>query len=396
MKKIIKLKESDLSLIVGKVINESLGVPEGILEASEDLYEKLISELNNTSLDTNDNEHEIEFLFNFTIGDLEIETAKIIIDVDSKWNDPSKKGYEIIGYSTPFTSSAKDSSGYLEILDDFDEITITIRFVVPSNWTFEELLSSIKTNKDEIIISFAHELMHVYESYKTGYDDASERAEYRAFQKISFGIKPIDRFLHLLYFTTAIENVVRPSELAMAIKLGKVSQKDFLKFLMDDETYKKLDEARNFSYEKLREELKAYIDKIDDIGSHINHSMGSNDDEKIDEILRLVYVNLINEKGGAYVDLMTSNVFEKMLGLQGEKRKKFEKFIRKIQKFNNVKDFFKNEEKLFRFVANKMIKKISKLYAMTKSENKSIKEWDLYHEVNKTKENLKTEIKFKF
>ena len=395
MKKIIKLKESDLTLIVKNVINESLGVPEGILEASENLYEKLISELNNISLDTNETEHEIEFPFDFKISDLEMESAKIILDID-EWKDRSRKEYEIVGYSTPFTSSAKDSSGYLEILDDFDEITISIRFVVPSNWTSEELIGSIKTNKDEIIISFSHELMHVYESYKTGYDVASERAEYRAFQKISFGIKPIDKFLHMLYFTTAIENVVRPSELAMAIKLGKVSQRDFLKFLMDNATYKMLDDARNFSYEKLRDELKGYIDKIDNIGTHLNHSMGSNDEEKIDEILRLVYVNLINEKGEAYVNLMTSNILEKMFGMQGEKRKKLEKFIRKIQKFNNIKDFFKNEEKLFRFVANKMIKKISKLYAMTKSEDKSIKEWDLYHEINKTKENLKTEIKFKF
>jgi hypothetical protein len=39
--------------------------------------------------------------------------------------------------------------------------------------------------------------------------------------------------------------------------------------------------------------------------------------------------------------------------------------------------------------------KILKLYDMTKSENKSIKNWDLYHKVNKTDKNLTTEIKFK-
>ena len=93
---------------------------------------------------------------------------------------------------------------------------------------------------------------------------------------------------------------------------------------------------------------------------------------------------------------MTSNILEKMLGLQGEKQRRLKKFIRKIQRFKNTEDFFRNEEKLFKFVANKMIKKISKLYAMTKSKNESIKEWDLYHELTKTKENLKTEINFKF
>jgi hypothetical protein len=39
--------------------------------------------------------------------------------------------------------------------------------------------------------------------------------------------------------------------------------------------------------------------------------------------------------------------------------------------------------------------KILKLYDMTKSENKSIKDWDLYHKVNNTDKNLTTEIKFK-
>jgi hypothetical protein len=42
-----------------------------------------------------------------------------------------------------------------------------------------------------------------------------------------------------------------------------------------------------------------------------------------------------------------------------------------------------------------MIKKISKLYDMTKSENKSIKDWNLYHKVKKTDQNLTPENKFK-
>ena len=42
-----------------------------------------------------------------------------------------------------------------------------------------------------------------------------------------------------------------------------------------------------------------------------------------------------------------------------------------------------------------MIRKISKVYAMTTPKNKSIKEWDLYHETNETIKNITTEIKFK-
>jgi len=388
------LKESELRLSIRKVLLERLGVPEGILETAEKLYEDIIRNLDQNTFDESEKEYEFEFTVNYKISDLEIDSVKVYFEIN-KWNDPSKKDYVIMGFSTPFQSVSRNDSEKLTIVSSFDEFIIKFRFLVPQDWKFEELVNLIKKDKSDIINSLSHELMHAYGFYKLGYDDAPERADYEASQSVSFGIEPIDKFLHLLYFTHAVENVVRPTEIAMAIKLGNVSQKNFLNFLKDNETYKMLDEARNFSYEKLRNELKNFIPKIDKIGKKMNHNMGSNDEEKIDEILRIVYVNLINNKAQSYVNLMTSDILEKMLGLQGKKEKNFKKFLRKIQKFNNPKDFFKNEEKLFKFVATNMIKKISKLYDMTKSENKSIKNWDLYHKVNNTDKNLTTEIKFK-
>jgi len=388
------LKESELRLSIRQVLLERLGVPEGILETAENLYEDIIRNLDRNTFDESENEYEFNFTTNYKISDLDIDYVKVFFEIN-KWNDPSKKDYVIMGFSTPFQSISRNDSEKLTIVSSFDKFIIKFKFLVPQDWKFEELVNLIKKDKSDIINSLSHELMHAYDSYKSGYDDAPERANYEASQSVSFGIEPIDKFLHLLYFTHAVENVVRPTEIAMAIKSGNVSQKNFLNFLKDNETYKMLDEARNFSYEKLRNELKNFIPKIDKIGEILNRTMGSNDEEKIDEILRLVYVNLINKKAESYVNLMTSDIIEKMLGLQGKKEENFKKFLRKIQKFNNPKDFFKNEEKLFKFVANNMIKKISKLYDMTKSENKSIKNWDLYHKVNNTDKNLTTEIKFK-
>ena len=388
------LKESELRLSIKKVLLERLGVPEGILETAEKLYDDIIRELDQNTFDENENKYEFDFNVNYKISDLDIDSVKVYFEIN-KWTNPSKKEYVILGFATPFESTSYNDSEKLTIITSFDEFIVKFKFLVPQDWKFEELVNLIKKNKLDILNSLSHELMHAYDSHKSGYDDASERANYQAAQSVSFGIDPIDTFLHLLYFTHAAENVVRPTEIAMAIKSGKVSQKNFLNFLKDNSTYKMLDEARNFSYEKLRNELKNFIPKIDKIGKKMNHNMGSNDEEKIDEILRIVYVNLINNKAQSYVNLMTSDIIEKMLGLQGKKEKNFKKFLRKIQKFNNPKDFFKNEEKLFKFVANNMIKKISKLYDMTKSGNKSIKDWDLYHKVNNTDKNLTTEIKFK-
>ena len=388
------LKESELRLSIRQVLLERLGVPEGILETAEKLYDDIIRELDQNTFDENEKEYEFDFNVNYKISDLDIDSVKVYFEIN-KWNNTSKKDYVILGFATPFESVADSDNEKLKIISTFDEFIIKFKFLVPQDWQFEELVNLIKKDKLDILNSLSHELMHAYDSHKSGYDDASERANYQAAQSVSFGIEPIDKFLHLLYFTHAAENVVRPTEIAMAIKSGKVSQKNFLNFLKDNTTYKMLDEARNFSYEKLRKELKDFIPNIDKIGKKMNHNMGSNDEEKIDEILRIVYVNLINNKAQSYVDLMTSNIIEKMLGLQGKKGEYFQKFLKKIQKFNNTKDFFVNEEKLFKFVANNMIKKISKLYDMTKSDNKSIKDWDLYHKVNNTDKNLTTKIKFK-
>jgi hypothetical protein len=223
---------------------------------------------------------------------------------------------------------------------------------------------------------------------------ASGRAKYQAPQNLYLDIKPIDNFLHLLYFTHAIENTVRSSELAAAVKINKVTRDNFLDFLKKDTTYKNLNDAKNFSYEKLKSELKNYIPEIDELGNHINKYMGDTDEEKIDEVLRLVRVNLINNTGDSYMDLMTLNHIEQMFGFHGKKNEVVKKFLKKLVKFDNNEDFFKNEEKLFNFIGDKMIRKISKLYDMAASENKSIKEWNLHHKINNSIKNITTEIKF--
>ncbi len=51
--------------------------------------------------------------------------------------------------------------------------------------------------------------------------------------------------------------------------------------------------------------------------------------------------------------------------------------------------------KKFKIISEKMMKKISKLFAMAKVDKSSIKDWDLHNKINKTGEQLETEIKYK-
>lgn len=391
MKKVIKIDESDLQLIVKKVLVEALGVPDGILESSEELYDKFINESEKIIVNKQD-EYEFYFDVDYTIGDLNIDQVTITIDTIKNKNVLSPT---IESLGTPFESMANGDSEKLKIVSDFTHVKINITYVVPENWEVHELLDSLKYDRKTILIGFSHELKHIYDNFKYPYDYAPERAAYESYQKLSFGITPIDEFIHFLYFIHAVENLVRPTEIAMAIRLNKVNHINFLKFFTSDDVYTTLKRIQNFSYENLKKQLHDIIPKLDDFSQKTTIDLGDTDDEKVDNILNLVYVNLVNLKGEAYMEKMVSNIFEKMMGFQGKKHENFKKFIRKIQNYNTYEDFFKAEEKLFKIVSDKMIRKISKVYAMTTPKNKSIKEWDLYHETNETIKNITTEIKFK-
>jgi 6,7-dimethyl-8-ribityllumazine synthase len=67
---------------------------------------------------------------------------------------------------------------------------------------------------------------------------------------------------------------------------------------------------------------------------------------------------------------------------------------------NNPKKFFEDEFEKFNYVANKMLKKISKLYAMAKDDEQPVSEsiinWDLHQQIMEKKYGKrKIETKYK-
>ena len=74
--------------------------------------------------------------------------------------------------------------------------------------------------------------------------------------------------------------------------------------------------------------------------------------------------------------------------------------ISKISAEKKTTKFFENEIENFQYVANKMIKKISKLFAMAKDDepvSESIINWELHQKVREQKYgNRKIETAFKF
>ena len=155
-------------------------------------------------------------------------------------------------------------------------------------------------------------------------------------------------------------------------------------------------DINNFTYEGLKSELKDYIPQIDGVLNRTTNETFNTDEEKIDEILRLVYVNLVNNTLNTTKSIMVNNFFEELMGFHGEKDELFRKIANSVIKFeNNEKNFYLYEEKKFKRISGIMMKKLSKLYSMAKDEKSSIKNWGLHHKINRTNENIQSEYKFK-
>ncbi len=120
-------------------------------------------------------------------------------------------------------------------------------------------------------------------------------------------------------------------------------------------------------------------------------------DYKIEFILKIAYVNLVNLKIEIFDNYFYDNAekfLQSMGGLFGKVSKEKEdvrkKFVNHVVKYENKEmDFFKDECERFNYVATKLMKKISKIYALLPDEkeqtNESILDWELHQKLMEKK-----------
>jgi hypothetical protein len=357
-----------------KRLNEMMGVPDNIYETALELYELLDEKLSKANLDdlTSEDGETFNLKSNFRISDFNFNNVEFSIKIERHTELESN---EFIISKTSITVENKFPSG-----DDVkrknvknDYLIMRSIILAPIDFTMEEFLNFFHTKKNEMVNTLSHELMHAYDHYKSNYDSSYERSRYEASAGRRFGIPAVNSFLHNLYYISAIENLVRPTEVLSDIKLNKINQKEFLNFLLKHETYTTLKKISKFTLEGFKSELKKEMDNIDELFKHLKiYRDDMSDDDKINEVLRLVFVNILNWRADSFRDLITSSFIEKIMGFSGEKGKVFDKFINSIRKFKTPESFFEYEGENFRLVANKMIKKLSKLYDLAE-KNEIIK-----------------------
>ena len=262
------------------------------------------------------------------------------------------------------------------------DLEFSVRIVIPESkdTSFSKVLDMIQIEELEVQSSFSHELMHGYDDFKKPFDSLKSRAKYDGIQGVRFDIPPLRKFLHYLYFTTATENVVRAAEVHSIMKKARVSKEMFYDFLLSNRTYKTYQEINNFSLENLKKDLLNYIGNIDDMLIRFGEEdKYKTDEEKVNRMLELFYINLVNNIVSSYRELLSTNFFEQMLGiLSPDKEEAYLKFAQEARKYEkNPMGFFEFESKKLNRISSEMLKKLSKLYSLI-DKKKSIKEWDIH------------------
>lgn len=398
-----------------KVLNEALGVPEGILNSASDLYEIVANFIKGI------NDKRNEYIFNssvdLNISDYHIDSLDLHINVEHIPGYEGKPELLGMGMGQNFTYNRKVQLK-VQLLNN--EIELHVTFVVSDEWEPEDLYKRFVMDRVESESTLAHELKHKYDKQKKQFDLVGKDAEYQAYSKgnLRFGIPEIDhKFMRYNYFMQAAESLVRPTELASRMKLKKTTKSQFLNFLKEDKAFKEMMEIRDYSFKKLVDGLKEEIDRVDALIDHIGQNYKDmSEDEKIKLVLELVYINLVNNKIELF-DKATSSPIDSLRALfnntfgggilpKDEEEENLEKvrqkFIKYLTKYEeNPIMFFKNRCDQLSYDANKIIKKIGKLYAMAEEDqqvNESIINWELYQQLMEKKygkRKIETEFKFK-
>jgi len=413
MAKII-ITENQMDLIVKNLLSEDVGVPEGIIESAEELYEIILNLLKGMD-DYDTTQTFTENNLDLTISDYKIHKLELRVEIHEMDDYDGPLVMMSAGVSSQFNF---DKKILMKVHNLDNEIELQLSFASDGDsWDADDVYNYFNKDKVELISVIAHEIKHKFDKQKKETDLIGKDADYQAYtsQGINFGIPVINEFMRYSYFIHHVENLVRPTEMATRMKLTGITKEKFREFFENDKVVKELKEIRDFSYSNFVEKLYEQMDRIDALLEHANVDYENmSEEEKIKEIMDLVYINLISAKRDVF-DRMTEDSnskmagFMRMLGMghmvkdnddEGLQKVRH-KFLSHLARYQKKEDqFFVDECERFNYVATKLIKRLGKIYSLIPDEkeqtNESIINWDLHQKLMEKKYGRrKIETKYK-
>lgn len=361
-----------------KIINEKLGVPTGIIKSSEILFDDIIKSLGKHGDFTLNKSKVIPLSFETSLNINEVLIKNVEIKLNIKYVLTKDKLVGGAGFMPKFSHDTRREFVSTSMVD-INNIELRLDIYIPKNEELNktELIDFLNENSDKIIASLSHELKHSYDFYKKRKTPIKSTIDYRGTINYNgFNLKPIKKFFFLVYLSTTIELLVKPTEVASRMSLNVVNKKQFLEFLLSDKTFEEFVELRDYTLEMLCEDLLKHYDEIMNALKSSNVEIPNEKSEVIKIFLNYVYYGITNEKTNLLQILVSSNntSFEDMMGIDSDsyRGKMIKSLYNDFYKYrNNPQQYFANEILHFNKVGSKMVKKISKLYDMAQDSNET-------------------------
>lgn len=361
------------------MINEKLGVPKGINEESIKIYNLILKDIERFNIDEEIDEDLFEGnRISMTIGAYDIT----ILDLEVKYPVMLNLFYNK-GKKSPIYFSAGQSARFsvkddLRAHSDVKDGSLSINVAVFSGNKQSEVVDAIKNNLKQRHI--AHEIMHIYDEFKTKSRSLKQRGEYGAFNIQSFPMI-LKEILYLLYYTTTIENSVRPVEMYQDMIWNNVKKSQFKSYIEESEIINTLKKAENFtleSYKKVLDSSNEIEEFLKDAKSKGYKSVGKNSDDALN-ILGISIINKTLKDVDNFIKGYMSSYFGGEVD-NDKANKKINSIVKSYEKFKDNDEYFEFLIKNLNFTGKKMKKKLYKLYDMIE-EKKVIVDWNTYCEI---------------
>lgn len=383
-----------------KLLNESLGIPENVIESVNALFNDIIEKLHQQShrVLADEDEDSMYIRGEYVIGNIKINTVKINLNYNA---EPEIDHIELYRFNVqnPMTVD-KSKNGYSMFYEHDNEPIISIFIVGPDNSiTYQAIHDKLIDDKNELLGTFSHELLHKYEKNMMAKVNKgasiSKYADYDTYSNIRSGIKPIDEMIFYMYYTSKIENITRPAELLATLKAGNVTKDNFQQAVKDSYIYKQLVDIKNFSFAKMVEDIKTnYVDQVNSFFDEPEYQQLPFD-EKVISLLNSIFHGIGQKSTSTVAHMVRPSFLDLFKGNNdtSDRMNVVNKHARKYEKVgSNSQAFFIKKQIEMNQIADKLIKKLFKLYDLipdkpiqenTSNSIRSIKEWELDQMVRK-------------
>lgn len=374
-------KSFSMSTIMESLIVEKMGVPDNISETAEEIYNQILSSFTNIKYVDKQGEWRNEIHGTYQVSDFNFDVIDLFIVFT-----PIKAAHEtVLGNMgsgndldmdlDTFKITFNNTKGVIHLIITF--------YYNPTNKNFiADSYKILQKDPHQHIAILSHELLHAYHTYKKKYSTSRKESDYQVFSS-GMGIEElptVNVFIGTLYYLSEDENLTRPSQIASEIRTRKITKSQFRDFLLKHPIYQKLNQIKNYTWDNFRRDF------WNDIKNH-TELRGRNEEEIFNAVLNSVFTYITNAKIRGYKEFLSSEAAKTAMKSTGDMQKmssflngkyernvnnEFHKYINSTYGDKNAARFFENTIKMFNFVANELLKKISKLYDMAKDDTNQV------------------------